>query len=120
MTFSGEGYRWYGFDIMFSMIMEGKRLSDVTTLFPRVTWCRVQERGKESILTHNMNCVLPVNLFNEMVFLVSQINHSYRFSFNHVFLSVNSFKVFIYGRINSKKLSISWFDFRHFFYHSAA
>ncbi|XP_063714954.1 innexin unc-9-like [Symsagittifera roscoffensis] len=66
----GEEYRWYGIDVLFSMGLEGKRLSDVTSLFPRVTWCKVQERGKESILVHNMNCVLPINLFNEMVFLV--------------------------------------------------
>ena len=73
MQFTGEEYRWYGIDVLFSMGLEGKRLSDVTSLFPRVTWCKVQERGKESILVHNMNCVLPINLFNEMVFLVSKI-----------------------------------------------
>ena len=67
----GEGYRWYGFDILFSMIMEGKRMSDVTNLFPRVTWCEVLEREKESIHPHQMHCVLPINLFNEMVFLVN-------------------------------------------------
>ena len=38
-------------------------------MFPRVTWCGVHARAIEEKHTFHMHCVLPINIFNEYVFL---------------------------------------------------
>ena len=65
--FLGMDFHMYGFDVLDSVI-NGE---DWTTSarFPRVTMCDLKVRRLGNIQRYTVQCVLPINLFNEAIFL---------------------------------------------------
>ncbi|KAL4217046.1 hypothetical protein ACF0H5_023502 [Mactra antiquata] len=66
-AFMGTGFNLYGYEYINSlatgsMIKESPR-------FPRVTLCDLQIRQLQNVQRYTVQCVLPINLFNEVVFL---------------------------------------------------
>ncbi|XP_075242598.1 innexin unc-9-like isoform X1 [Convolutriloba macropyga] len=66
----GHDYLFYGYTVIYSFVYLGTSLREVTDLFPRITWCTVETRVLEKVFEWQMHCVLPINLFNEMVYLL--------------------------------------------------
>ena len=68
----GPGYSFYGIEVLQSFLSNGYGTEQFPSsqIFPRVTWCDVPRRLVERKLEYQMHCVLPINLFNEIVFLV--------------------------------------------------
>ncbi len=66
-AFLGSGYHMYGVELVRKML----RSEDWTTSprFPRVTLCDFQIRELGNIHSHTVQCVLPINLFNEKIFI---------------------------------------------------
>ena len=61
-------------DIMFLSVGFRNLANNETKLessptFPRITMCEFQVRTLGEVLTYNVQCVLPLNLFNEKIFL---------------------------------------------------
>ena len=65
--FLGQDFHLFGIDV-FRAIMAG---SDWTTSarFPRVTLCDFRVRRLANVQRYTVQCVLPINLFNEKIFL---------------------------------------------------
>lgn len=65
--FIGEGYMFYGIDAVKDIITQKYHNSK---LFPRVTLCDVNIRQFSNVQLFTVQCALPINLFNEKVYLV--------------------------------------------------
>jgi len=65
--FLGTEYHLYGVSFVRDLIL-GRRPLSTETRFPRVTLCdfKLQRMGSEH--PHTVQCVLPINLFNEKIF----------------------------------------------------
>ena len=57
----------YGFEVMKTLLENGE-LSD-TPRFPRVTLCDFDIRQLQNLQRYTVQCVLPINLFNEKIFI---------------------------------------------------
>ena len=66
----GPGYSYYGIEVLEQFLSDGYSGQFSSPIFPRVTWCTVPRRLIERKLDYQMHCVLPINLFNEIVFLI--------------------------------------------------
>jgi len=66
-TFLGTNYNVYGFEVMQSLAMG----EDWTTSprFPRITLCDFEIRQMTNVQRWTVQCVLPINLFNEKIFI---------------------------------------------------
>ncbi len=64
---SWANFHLYGLEII-QNIMQGKDASD-SVYFPRVTMCDFKVRDVAQVHTYTVQCVLPINLFNEKVFI---------------------------------------------------
>lgn len=62
-----KNFHLYGLEII-QNIMHGKDASD-SVYFPRVTMCDFKVRDVAQVHTYTVQCVLPINLFNEKVFM---------------------------------------------------
>jgi innexin len=62
-----KNFHLYGLEII-QNIMQGKDASD-SVYFPRVTMCDFKVRDVAQVHTYTVQCVLPINLFNEKVFM---------------------------------------------------
>ena len=62
-----KDYRLYGILVM-SRMVRGEDWS-WSERFPRVTMCDFQVRQMKNVQTYTVQCVLPINLFNEKIFL---------------------------------------------------
>ncbi|RNA17323.1 innexin unc-9-like isoform X3 [Brachionus plicatilis] len=62
-----KNFHLYGIEIM-QNIMQGRDASD-SVYFPRVTMCDFKVRDVAQVHTYTVQCVLPINLFNEKVFM---------------------------------------------------
>lgn len=62
MDFNTVGYQVLGGDLTMESWRESRR-------FPRVTLCDFRIRQLQNILRYTVQCVLPINLFNEKVFI---------------------------------------------------
>lgn len=64
----GDGYSAYGYNVLMKAIRREKW--DQSSFFPRVTNCyfKVRRMG-ENIHPYVVQCVLPINLFNEKIYL---------------------------------------------------
>ncbi len=65
--FLGTDYHLYGFEVL-DRLIEGKELS-VSNRFPRVTMCDFKIRLLGNVHRYTVQCALPVNLFNEKIFI---------------------------------------------------
>ena len=65
--FIGEGMMFYGVDALKDVLF---RKAHNSKLFPRVTLCDVKIRQFSNVQLFTMQCALPINLFNEKVYLL--------------------------------------------------
>jgi innexin len=63
-----KNFHLYGIEIM-QNILNGRDASD-SVYFPRVTMCDFKVRDVAQVHTHTVQCVLPINLFNEKIFML--------------------------------------------------
>ena len=63
-----KNFHLYGIEIM-QNILNGRDASD-SIYFPRVTMCDFKVRDVAQVHTHTVQCVLPINLFNEKIFML--------------------------------------------------
>ena len=66
-SFLGDGYHMYGFDV-FRQLLHGADWG-TSSRFPRVTLCDFYVRKLGNIQRHTVQCVLPINLFNEKIYI---------------------------------------------------
>ena len=66
-AFLGTDYHVYGIQVVYRMIQQENWT--VSERFPRVTLCDFQIRQLGNIHRHTVQCVLPINLFNEKIFI---------------------------------------------------
>lgn len=60
-------FHFYGISVLIRLI-EGHDWS-VSERFPRVTMCDFKVRQQQNIHNYSLQCVLPINLFNEKIFI---------------------------------------------------
>lgn len=65
--FLGTDYHMYGFDIIRDLAT-GRDWS-ASRRFPRITLCDFEIRQMGSVHRHTVQCVLPINLFNEKIYI---------------------------------------------------
>jgi len=65
--FLGTDYHFYGIEVVRDLIT-GTEWS-AAARFPRVTLCDFQIRQMGSVHPHTVQCVLPINLFNEKIYI---------------------------------------------------
>ena len=65
----GSDYHLYGIHVL-SSLLQGKEWRSPER-FPRATMCDLKVRRLGNLQRYTVQCVLPVNLFNEMIFLVA-------------------------------------------------
>ena len=65
--FLGADYHFYGIEVMRKLI-HGDDWS-ISERFPRVTLCNFNVRRQTKVHTHIVQCALPINLFNEKLFI---------------------------------------------------
>lgn len=65
--FLGAEYHLYGFQMVADFVSGADRVP--ARRFPRVTLCDFEIRQMGNIHRHTVQCVLPINLFNEMIYL---------------------------------------------------
>jgi len=66
-AFLGKEYHLYGIDVIKALI-SGKDFREAER-FPRVTMCDFQIRRLGNLQRYTVQCVLTINLFNEMIYL---------------------------------------------------
>ena len=67
-VFLGTDYNVYGFEVMYDLA--NTRDWKPSPRFPRVTICDFKTRRVGNIHRYSLQCVLPINLFNEKIFIV--------------------------------------------------
>ncbi|XP_076456949.1 innexin unc-9-like isoform X2 [Babylonia areolata] len=65
--FLGTNYNVYGFEVM-DHLAKGIDWSE-SPRFPRVTHCYFEIRQMQNVHQYTVQCVLPINLFNEKIFI---------------------------------------------------
>ena len=63
--FLGMDFHFYGIEVIKSLAQR----TDWTTRFPRITMCDFNIRHLANIQRYTVQCVLPINLFNEMIYV---------------------------------------------------
>ena len=63
--FLGMDFHFYGIEVIKSLAQR----TDWTTRFPRITMCDFKIRHLANIQRYTVQCVLPINLFNEMIYV---------------------------------------------------
>ena len=66
-AFLGTDFHIFGFDVIFGL-MESDGWSG-SRRFPRVTMCDFKIRQMSNVQQYSVQCVLPINLFNEKIFI---------------------------------------------------
>ena len=67
-SFLSTSKSMYGYDIMLSLL-KGEDW-DISQTFPRVTLCDFSVRDLNNIRRYTVQCVLPLNFFNEKIYIV--------------------------------------------------
>ncbi|KAL3855093.1 hypothetical protein ACJMK2_014323 [Sinanodonta woodiana] len=67
--FLGAEFSLYGFEVLNGMLAEDNTHVTHSPRFPRVTLCDFKIRQLQNIHQYTVQCVLPVNLFNEKIFI---------------------------------------------------
>jgi len=66
--FLGTDYHLYGVEIVRDLVT-GQTINAASPRFPRVTLCDFRIRQMGTVLPHTVQCVLPINLFNEKIYI---------------------------------------------------
>ena len=66
-AFMATDYNIYGFEVLNGMATNNPWRE--SPRFPRITFCDFQIRQLQNIQTFTIQCVLPINLFNEKIFI---------------------------------------------------
>src|SRR6218665_1382299 len=66
-AFLGTNYHLYGIEVIRDLVI-GKQLKTAAK-FPRITLCDFEIRQMGNIHRHTVQCVLPINLFNEKIYI---------------------------------------------------
>ncbi|XP_059164059.1 innexin unc-9-like isoform X2 [Physella acuta] len=66
-AFMGDWYHVYGFEVLEGLSSD-ENWTD-SARFPKVTMCDFEIRQLANIQTYTVQCVLPINLFNEKIFI---------------------------------------------------
>ncbi|XP_059164056.1 innexin unc-9-like isoform X2 [Physella acuta] len=66
-AFMGDWYHVYGFEVLEGLTTD--RTWTDSARFPKVTMCDFEIRQLANIQTYTVQCVLPINLFNEKIFI---------------------------------------------------
>jgi hypothetical protein len=94
-SFMSMDFSVYGFEVLYK-VFNGEEFKD-SLRFPRVTLCDFEIRQFANIQSNTVQCVLPINLFNEKIFIFlwfwfflvavvscsSYLFHLYYFIFDH-------------------------------------
>lgn len=71
--FLGTPFHAYGVEVLRDTFKESRQMNDwsvqTSVMFPRVTMCDLKVRRLGAVHDYNVQCVLPINLFNEKIFL---------------------------------------------------
>lgn len=67
--FLGAGFHLYGFEILSKIIRGEVNDGALSPRFPRVTMCDFKVRRLGATHRYTVQCVLPINLFNEKIYL---------------------------------------------------
>ena len=105
-AFLGHNFHFYGIDVMRRLYTGSDWTESVR--FPRVTLCNFDVRRQTKVHTHIVQCTLPINLFNEKLFIfiwfwfvVLAILTSYNFlCWAYQAFSVTHHKEFVRSRIS--------------------
>lgn len=64
-------YSTFGVDMLNAVVSESDWTEDSYVAFPRVTLCDFKVRGQDlgNVQTYTVQCVLPVNLYNEKIYM---------------------------------------------------
>lgn len=66
-TFLGTDYHIYGYEVLVKLAQ--KQDFTFSARFPRITLCDFEIRQLGNIHRHTVQCVLPINLFNEKIYI---------------------------------------------------
>ena len=67
-AFMGDWYNLYGFEVLNGLARDDDWGDSLR--FPKVTHCDFQIRQLQNIQDYTVQCVLPINLFNEYIFIL--------------------------------------------------
>lgn len=67
-AFLGTDFHLYGWDVLLGLLDSNGWVG--SRRFPRVTMCDFKVRQQTNVQQYSVQCVLPINLFNEKIFIV--------------------------------------------------
>lgn len=65
-AFIDENFLWYGFEVVGNFL---KGIPQNSARFPKQTICDMKIRQMSNIHTYSIQCILPINLYNEKIFI---------------------------------------------------
>lgn len=66
-SFLSMDFSWFGYEVLYKLFKEGEFTN--SPRFPRITLCDFEIRQLQNLQRYTVQCVLPINLFNEKIFI---------------------------------------------------